>query len=134
MWTLIPLDEYTHRREKWPKKHKRELLGVHDNLDTFLKAIQRGQRPAEAKFGFIHPEPGGILAIDQKGGGPHLKETRLYVYPDTRNEELFVITLGDKDSQAADIETCKAFLKELRQDATTTTPTLSSREKTHVQE
>jgi hypothetical protein len=116
MWKLQLEAEYEKRARKWPKKYKRELRAVYSNLDTFLKALQRGQKPAMVRFGFIHPEPKGVLAIDQSGGGPHLKETRLYIYPDEASECLFVITLGDKDTQEHDIKTCNEFVEAFRKE------------------
>lgn len=73
MWNVQPEDEYIRRVNRWPKKYRRELLAVHDNLDTFLRALNEGAKLEQAKFGFIHSEPRGVLAIDQKGGGPSLK-------------------------------------------------------------
>ena len=62
----------------------------------------------------MHNEPLGVVAIDQKGGGRNLAETRLYVYADVTTETLHVITLGDKRSQKNDIATCQTFVNELR--------------------
>ena len=132
MWTTRPLEEYQKRYRKWPKKYHRELKAAHDNLDTFLKALQKGQRPAEAKFGFIHPEPGGVLAIDQKGGGQGMMETRLYVYPDEAKQCLTIITLGDKQTQHDDIAYCKSFVKATQEE--TTPPHHLTHEKAHAQE
>lgn len=118
MWNLEPCEEYERRFKKWPKKHKRELLAMLNNLDVFLKALLGGQKPSAAKFGFIHPEPCGVLAIDQKGAGPGVKETRLYIYPDEAHECVRLITLGDKDSQREDIQTCTRFVEALRKEGT----------------
>lgn len=68
----------------------------------------------QVKAGFLHPEPQGVLAIDQKGSGKALAETRLYVYPDEDDEIAHVITLGDKRSQPDDIALCRQFVAELR--------------------
>ena len=119
MWELEPHEEYERRHRKWPKKYKRELLAMLHNLDVFLKALQGGQKPREAKFGFIHVEPCGVLAIDQKGAGAGVKESRLYVYPDEANECVRLITLGDKDSQKEDIQTCTCFIETLRKEGAT---------------
>lgn len=121
MWELHPQEEYDRRFKKWPKKHKRELKAMLNNLDTFLKALQGGQKPSAARFGFIHSEPGGVLAIDQQGAGAGVKECRLYVYPDEEHEWLRLITLGDKDKhvQAEDIQTCKHFMESLRKESAT---------------
>jgi hypothetical protein len=114
MWTLEPNSEWDRRRKQYEKKNSRELSAVLDNLDTFFKTLNCAVKPRDAKFGFIHPEPLGVLAIDQKGGGPNLAQTRLYVYPDETNKVLHLITLGDKRTQPADIATCKVFVSHLR--------------------
>ena len=79
MWKFEPNAEYEKRVKKWPKKHRRELMAMQDNLDTFLKALNRGV-PLEnaARLGFIHDEPKGIKAVDQKGAGVGVTQARLY--------------------------------------------------------
>ena len=131
MWEMEPLEGYKRRCKHWPKKYRRELIAVHDNLDTFFKALRSGQTPAQAKFGFIHPESLGALAIDPKGGGPHLKETRLYIYPDEKRQRLYVITLGDKDTQTEDIKACKPIVQALWKEDV---PEASREERAHVQQ
>jgi hypothetical protein len=114
MWTLEPTDDYERRHKRYTKDHPRELAAVLDNLDTFLRALQAGAKVQQARFGFIHPEPHGVLAVDQKGGGKALAQTRLYVYPDPDTETLHLIILGDKRSQREDIKTCNNFVAALR--------------------
>jgi hypothetical protein len=60
--------------------------------------------------GYIHPEPHGVVAIDQKGGGGNLQETRLYVYPHEERNVLYIITIGNKDEQPADVQFCSEFV------------------------
>lgn len=115
MWSLSPEDDYLNRRKKWPKKYKRELLATHNNLDTFVKALNAGACPIQAKFGFVHAEPAGVLAIDQKGGGQGLKETRLYIFPDVTERVVYLLTMGDKSSQSKDIANCTEFVEDLNQ-------------------
>lgn len=119
MWELDPTPEYDKKQRKWPKKHRRELTAMLNNLDTFLGALRAGATPRQAKYGFIHPERRGVLAIDQKGGGPGLKQSRLYVYPDEETEIVHLITLGDKDSQSEDIKACTDFVQQLREERET---------------
>ena len=114
MWSVAPSDDYLRRHKRYEKKHSRELAAVLDNLDTFLTALREGAKVQQVKAGFLHPEPLGVLAIDHKGGGKALAETRLYVYPDEDGEVLHIITLGDKRSQADDIGLCREFVAELR--------------------
>jgi hypothetical protein len=115
MWSLKPEAEFGKRATKWPKKHHRELLAVYDNLDTFATALRSGAKLEQIKFGFMHSEPRGIIAIDQKGGGAGLKETRLYLYPNKSSQVVHLITLGDKSTQKADIQYACDFVGDLLQ-------------------
>jgi hypothetical protein len=116
MWKLAPTDEYQRRHKRYVKDNPRELQAVLDNLDTYFKSLEAGVKPLQISHGFMHNEPLGVVAIDQKGGGKSLAQTRLYVYPEPETETLFVITLGDKRSQKADIATCRDFVTELRKE------------------
>ncbi len=113
MWKLQPEDEYEKGVRKWPKKYRRELLNMQDNLDTFLRALNQGAKLEQIKFGFIHREPRGVLGIDQRGRGKGLKQTRLYTYPNRSTQLVHLITIGDKGSQKADIEHCNQFVDNL---------------------
>ena len=115
MWSPDPTAEFEKQYRWYEKKRPNELRAVLDNLDTYLKALQNGTNPAQAKFGFIHPEPKGVLAIDQKGGGGKLKQTRLYVFPDPTEMVVHLITLGDKKSQKDDIQFSGEFVDSLHQ-------------------
>lgn len=117
MWKSKISADYERRHKKYLKRHRRELLAVLNNLDTYAKALGRGVKPLQITGGFIHPEPHGVVAIDQQGGGASLKETRLYVFPEVETEVLHVITLGDKGSQGRDIETSSAYVMQLRKEA-----------------
>ena len=89
MWKLTPTKSYGIRQKRYQKKHKRQLAAVLNNLDTLLKAFQAGLKPLQVTtaFGFVHPEPNGVVSIDQKGGGLNLAQTRLYAYPDEEKED-----------------------------------------------
>ena len=113
MWELQTTDEYERSLKWYAKKRPRELRAVLDNLDTYLQALRAGAKPQHKAFGFQHAEQQGVWAIDQKGGGPSLAQTRLYVYPDSTAETLYLIALGDKGSQQENIKTCNRFVTEL---------------------
>lgn len=69
----------------------------------------------QIKHGFMHDEGQGAIAIDQKGGGKNLAQTRLYIFPDTEAEILHLITIGDKRSQKKDdVPVCRYFVNEHR--------------------
>ena len=110
MWSLEPTDDYQRALKWYAKKRRPEMVAVLSNLDDFWEALKAGAKPQQIRAGCIHPEPGGVLAFDQKGGGGQLRETRLYVYPDESCKTLHLITIGDKSTQAADIKLAKDFV------------------------
>ena len=116
MWTVDETDEYGRRFKRYQKDHPRELQAVLDNLNMYFQALLGGVRPLQIRHGFTHAEPQGVVGIDQKGGGKNLAQTRLYVYPDTDTEILYLITLGDKRSQKADLASCRDFVTALRKE------------------
>jgi hypothetical protein len=77
MWSVAPSDDYVRRHKRYEKKRVRELRAGLDNLDTFLSSLRKGLKVQQVKAGFLHLDPLGVLAIDQKGGGKSLVETRL---------------------------------------------------------
>ncbi len=87
---------------------------MHDNLDTVLKALSSGAPVQNVScFGFVHDEPKGIKAIDQKGAGAGVKQTRLYIFPDNTTNTVHLIIVGDKKSQKADIKYATDFVDNL---------------------
>jgi hypothetical protein len=117
MWKLQKTEEFDRRVKWFIKKRPRELRAVLDNLDTIQTALSGGLKLAQINnFGFVHNEPMGILAIDQRGGsgGVRLAQTRLYIHPDTDECVIHQITIGDKASQSADIKFGREFVKSLR--------------------
>jgi len=115
MWNVETTDDFERKHRQFEKKHIRELTAVLENLQRYLNALNEGGRPETIKFGFVHNEPKGVKAIDQKGGGSNLRQTRLYTYAYLEGETVYLITLGDKKSQSADIKLCNSFVDKLRE-------------------
>lgn len=111
-------DIFARRLRRYQKRHPDETLAVLDNLDTFMRALNSGVRPTQIQAGFVHREPRGVIAIDQSGALRKLRETRLYIYPSELEDTVYVITIGDKDSQHADLQDCRKFLDRLRTEST----------------
>ena len=96
------------------KKHPKEFQNVFQNLDTYKKTLDEGVSLEQAKrtLPFIHNEKNGLLAIDQrppKGGF----QLRLYIYPHEQTQTIYVITIGDKQTQQNDIKTGHQFIQAL---------------------
>ncbi len=115
-WQIEYTDKYEKKLKWYEKKHPNELLAVLDNLDTYFKALQLTGNPLQVKTGFIHNEPKGIKALDQKGGKQKtkLKQTRLYIFSYTEENVLYVLTIGDKQSQKEDIKWCQGYVKKIK--------------------
>ena len=67
-WKIEKSGFFESRFKRFQKKHRDEALTVLNNLDSYFKALNEGANPLQIKAGFIHNEPEGIKAIDQKGG------------------------------------------------------------------
>ena len=101
---------------KYQKKHPDETIAVLSNLDTYTTTLQGGVKPSLIRAGFIHREPQGVVAIDQRGTKGRPRQTRLYVFPDLTTSVLYLITIGDKNSQTRDLKDCRQFVNDLRKD------------------
>jgi len=94
------------------KKHPDEFKNTIKNLDTYIKTLEEGVPLEQAKrvLPFVHNEKNGLLAIDQrppKGGF----QLRLYIYPSEAKRVVYIISIGDKQSQQSDIKTGHQFIK-----------------------
>ena len=116
MWSKELHDGVEKRHKQFEKKWLHELTNVMRNLQELVVALENGVRPEQLKgLRFVHSEPAGVLAIDQKGPGKRAKlvEFRLYVYPDETDQVLHIIGLGDKTTQPDDIKQSTEFVKGL---------------------
>jgi hypothetical protein len=114
MWKILKTEEFERRRKWYAKKKKNELDSVLNNLDILLSSLNQGRKLRPFVYGFTHPEPGGVIAVIQKGGGRRLAETRLYLYAVVENKTLWLLTIGDKSSQGDDVKDCERWAKEIR--------------------
>lgn len=114
MWQIEPTTQWQKDARFYEKKRPNELAAVMRNLERYLKQLNLAPNSRAVSAGYLHPEPMGILAIDQKGGGGNLQETRLYTYADDVTQVVYLITIGNKDSQAGDIALSKDFVETLR--------------------
>lgn len=116
VWVLEESSFFASRFRRYQKKHPNETAAVMNNLDTYVRTLNAGVKPALIQAGFIHQEPQGVIALDQKGTQVSPRQTRLYVYAYTVHNTLFLITIGDKNSQKRDIKDCRDFLKSIQKE------------------
>jgi len=117
VWILEESSFFASKFRRYQKKHPNETIAVMNNLDTYVRTIESGVKPTLIQAGFIHREPLGVIAIDQKGAHSSLRQTRLYIYTVEVRNTIFLITIGDKNSQKRDIEDCRNFVKSLRKES-----------------
>lgn len=102
-WALLPHSSYLRDMRWYTKKRPVELAAVHRNLERYMTLLVRSPSARSIQAGFLHPEPHGMVALDQRGGGGRLQETRLYCYAHNGSRTVHLLGIGDKSSQPADL-------------------------------
>ncbi len=120
MWGIEKATGFDNQYKKFSRKHEREASAVFSNLETYFQTLQVTNNVQAANLQpFVHIEPDDMVAIDQRGAknektaGSKLKATRLYVYAVVLNQTLYLLGIGDKDSQKQDIETCRKKVRQI---------------------
>lgn len=115
MWEIEPISRWLKDQKYYAKKRPFELAAVLHNLERYLEQINSAPNFKVVQGGYLHSEPGGVVAIDQKGQGANLQQTRLYTYADAESKVLYLLVIGDKQSQPTDIQFCSKFVKNLQE-------------------
>jgi hypothetical protein len=102
-WVLLPHSAYLLDLRWYAKKRPAELAAILRNLERYMTLLARSRSARSVQAGFLHPEPYGMVALDQRGGGGRLQETRLYCYAHAGSRTLHLLGIGDKSSQPADL-------------------------------
>ena len=103
-WGIEESPFFASKFKRYLKKHPNEVTAAMNNLDTYMRALKGGTRPALIRASFVHPETMGVVAIDQKGAIGKPRQIRLYIYAVEDSGTLFILTIGDKNSQKADVQ------------------------------
>ena len=110
-WVFKTTDRFERDRAFYEKKHPGELAAcLRNTLLRYLPMLNAAPNPRAIHAGFLHPEPGGVMAVDQKGGGSSLRESRLYTYACADTKTLHLLLLGDKASQRRDLAEVRRLL------------------------
>ena len=102
-WVLLPHSSYLRDLRWYAKKRPVELSAVLRNLERTMILLARSPSVRSVQAGFLHSEPHGMVAIDQRGGAGRLQETRLYCYAHAGSRTVHLLGIGDKSSQPADL-------------------------------
>jgi putative component of toxin-antitoxin plasmid stabilization module len=98
---------------KVSKNHPEEYASCFGNLEKILAILRNGNKVGGFKVGFFRSEGDGLYRIGQSGVKDS-KEVRLYVYPDQESEIIYILAMGTKESQQADIKESKKKIKKLK--------------------
>jgi len=115
MWHIEPTDQYEKDYKHYDKKRPNELAAVLRNLHRYKEMLDAAKNSRCVHAGFLHDEPKGVIAVDQKGFRASIQETRLYTFADDKTKTLHLITIGDKDTQSGDVRISEDFVSDLRQ-------------------
>lgn len=117
MWGIEQCAGFENQFKKFSRKHENEASAALSNLETYFQILQVTDNVQAAnQQPFVHLEPDGMVAIDQHGARIErtkgkLKATRLYVYAAVIDQTVYLLGIGDKDSQRQDIETCRKKIR-----------------------
>lgn len=113
MWNAKKDYAEENRFKHYAKKHPREVASCFANLNRAIELLDGGMTLDQlATMRFFSSEGGGLFRIGQTGI-QHAHETRLYVYVTIVQEEMQILTIGDKSTQQQDINRCKDAIKDI---------------------
>ncbi len=98
--------------KKFHKAHPREFVSLFANLDTIQRYLSLGLKVSTFKLGFFRSEGDSVYRISQTSI-PSAHESRLYIYLYFQNRTIYILGIGDKPSQQADIKAAKALIRKL---------------------
>ncbi len=99
--------------KQFNKRHPNEYSSCFANLEKVKGLLESGCKVGGFQIGFFRPEGQGLYRIGQsKVRGA--KETRLYVYPSEDEKTIYILRIGTKDSQQADIKEAKRILRQIK--------------------
>lgn len=113
-WTIETSPTFARRLKQFLKARPRELRAALSHVEDLLAELNAGAKPLNVRHGWWHDERQGLYATDQKGatGKGHV-QLRLYVYPETVYEVLWLLTIGEKNTQKRDLQACREMTADL---------------------
>lgn len=113
MWQIEPEHAPKGQMKKYQKKHEREFTSCFANLDRLLGLLNEDAPFGQIHVNYLRQEGDGIWRIGQTGVA-HARETRLYIYPDEATKTVYVLGIGDKDTQPGNLKDARDLIKHIR--------------------
>ena len=99
--------------KKFSGRHPNEFDSLFANLEKIMRLLRSGNKIGGFRTNFFRSEGEDVYRIGQTGV-PSAKESRLYVLPIEQNRTMYVLTVGDKDTQEKDIWEAKHIAKSIK--------------------
>ncbi len=96
VWKLQPSTQFLKDRTWYDKKHPAELAAVLNNLQRFITLASTTPNSRAVQAGYVHTEGKGVLAVDERAGGPNFAPPAFTSTPTTRPEFCMLSLLGIK--------------------------------------
>jgi hypothetical protein len=78
-----------------------------------LEILNEGNVLGSFQIGFFRSEGEGVFRVGQTGVGS-AKESRLYVVLEQKEKKVFIVGIGTKETQPADINAAREMAKTIR--------------------
>lgn len=114
MWDYDETFADTGSFRRMAKKHPAEYAACFRNMHKVKGILDTGKRIGGFRLNFFRSEGGGVYRIGQTGVNA-AKEMRLYVHPDEKKQRIYILGIGAKDRQEADIAKYRSTVKKVRE-------------------
>lgn len=108
-------DDYVDKRGlvKYAKSNPKEFELCFGYLDRLMQMLKRGVTLQQAMHsGFFSNEGEDVYRIGQQRKG--MRETRLYIFARITGGVIKVLRIGDKSTQAKDVNWCHQWAREFK--------------------
>lgn len=114
-WEIEEAEGFAPKYRRYSRKYPAATVQALENLQAYLEALRDGTPVLQITGVRIRSEGQGVVAFDESGGARNMRLTRLYAYPEAEAETLWVITIGDKETQSRrDLPDCREFMRDLK--------------------
>lgn len=114
-WEIESTEEFERSFRRSHKRYEASCEAALSRLQHFLDCWLNNPQLAPGFHlpGWVHPEGRGVLAVDQ-GTRRSLAAIRLYYYLDHPCRRLWLLRVGDKQSQYVDIAYCHGWVERFK--------------------
>jgi len=113
-WQIENAYASPNKFKRFAGKHPAEFDSLFANLNKVKRLLECGHKIGGFRVAFFRSEGEGVYRVGQTGVHS-AKESRLYVFPDEQNHLMYILNVGDKDSQSRDIDESKQIVRRIKE-------------------